>query len=406
MASTSLGISKPPFLLHILPPNKKPNKTHHLFFTLNPIPLALFTRQQHKQNSLFAIKKGSKPDDPLDIDDLFEEVENEESEYSVDDKPDGVYLFPLGKMKEWYDNKPSGFGEGKVYDTQTEDKLFDEIQQTKLLLAVKNETKKKAVQVQKVPEAVSSGIRVRLTNLPKKKNVHRDLKYAFKEVSGIIKITPAVSGNKKTRDPVCKGFAFVEFRSQKDATRFIQMFSEQSIAFGKVQKMITCEMVNSHSTEVVPKEVAADVIYAVPEVVNESEESPIDFEIDDSSIDVWAEDADDKSDLMMEGTERLMETVGVSMQSGGNGVIPEAEFQRILMSLNPPDEIQAVEKKQPSKGKVTAKKQGAKEKGKKSAKLDVPGSAKRLKVREKAMLTDVFFKYGAKPVSAKSETDK
>lgn len=56
-------------------------------------------------------------------------------------------------------------------------------------------------------------------NLPKKKNVHRDLKTAFKDVQGIINIIPAVSGNKKTKDPICKGFAFVDFKSEEDAAR-------------------------------------------------------------------------------------------------------------------------------------------------------------------------------------------
>jgi len=64
------------------------------------------------------------------------------------------------------------------------------------------------------------GFRVRVTNLPKKKNVHRDLKVAFKEVSGVLSITPAVSGNKKTKDPVCKGFAHVDFKTEIDANRY------------------------------------------------------------------------------------------------------------------------------------------------------------------------------------------
>ena len=68
-------------------------------------------------------------------------------------------------------------------------------------------------------EAVPSGVRVRITNLPKKKNVHRDLSSAFKGVAGLISINPAVIGNKKTRDPVCKGFGFVYFKSPKDANR-------------------------------------------------------------------------------------------------------------------------------------------------------------------------------------------
>lgn len=65
-----------------------------------------------------------------------------------------------------------------------------------------------------------SGFRVRVTNLPKKKNVHRDLKAAFKEVSGVLNIAPAVSGNKKTKDPVCKGFALVDFKTGVDANRY------------------------------------------------------------------------------------------------------------------------------------------------------------------------------------------
>lgn len=65
-----------------------------------------------------------------------------------------------------------------------------------------------------------SGIRVRLFNLPKKKNIYRDLKSAFKGVPGIINIIPVVSGNKKTKDPICKGSAFVDFESEDYATRY------------------------------------------------------------------------------------------------------------------------------------------------------------------------------------------
>lgn len=70
------------------------------------------------------------------------------------------------------------------------------------------------------PKVVPSGVQVRVANLPKKKNVHRDLKSAFVGVPGLLNIIPAVSGNKKTRDPVCKGFAFVDFKSGEYATRY------------------------------------------------------------------------------------------------------------------------------------------------------------------------------------------
>lgn len=68
---------------------------------------------------------------------------------------------------------------------------------------------------------VPAGFRVRVTNLPKKKNVHRDLTAAFKLVPGLLSINPAVTGNKKTKDPICKGFAFVHFKTEKDAARYV-----------------------------------------------------------------------------------------------------------------------------------------------------------------------------------------
>lgn len=71
------------------------------------------------------------------------------------------------------------------------------------------------------PEDVPSGIRVRLVNLPKKRNIHRDLQLAFKGFPGIIDVIPAVSGSKKTRDPICKGFAFVDLKSEADANRLM-----------------------------------------------------------------------------------------------------------------------------------------------------------------------------------------
>jgi len=55
-------------------------------------------------------------------------------------------------------------------------------------------------------DVILSGPSVRLGNLPKKKNIHRDLQVVFKGFNGIVNIRPAVSGNRKTRDPICKGF--------------------------------------------------------------------------------------------------------------------------------------------------------------------------------------------------------
>jgi hypothetical protein len=64
------------------------------------------------------------------------------------------------------------------------------------------------------------GVQVRIWNLPKKKNIHKDLKQAFKGFPGLLNINPAVSANKKTRDPVCKGFAFLKMESVEAATRY------------------------------------------------------------------------------------------------------------------------------------------------------------------------------------------
>lgn len=70
---------------------------------------------------------------------------------------------------------------------------------------------------------------MRLSNLPKKKNIHKNLQLAFKGVPGILKIVPAVSGNEKTRDPVCKGFGFVYLRSEEDANRYDSIYLDKML---------------------------------------------------------------------------------------------------------------------------------------------------------------------------------
>lgn len=70
-------------------------------------------------------------------------------------------------------------------------------------------------------ELVPIGGRVCLVNLPKKKNIHKDLKSALQGIPGITNIVPAVTGNKKTRDPICKGFAYVDFKREEDAVRCV-----------------------------------------------------------------------------------------------------------------------------------------------------------------------------------------
>lgn len=70
-----------------------------------------------------------------------------------------------------------------------------------------------------ISKDVQDGLRVRLVNLPKKMNIDKDLRVAFKGVPGIANIVPVVTGNKKTRNPICKGLAYIDFKSKDEAQR-------------------------------------------------------------------------------------------------------------------------------------------------------------------------------------------
>ncbi|CAN6272345.1 unnamed protein product [Urochloa humidicola] len=93
-----------------------------------------------------------------------------------------------------------------------------------------------------------NGVQVRVWNLPKKKNIHKDLKQAFKGFPGLLSIDPAVSANKKTRDPICKGFAYLKLESADAATRFVEIYSRKPVAFGKVEKQISCCIVDGNNS--------------------------------------------------------------------------------------------------------------------------------------------------------------
>lgn len=177
---------------------------------------------------------------------------------SNNDYEDDDYV-PFAEMKRWKTNKPSGFGDSKTYDTSLEDRLLAEIEQSKTkqitnVNKVKNKTVNNVGKVkdesqkiqqkeqQQQNELVPSGVNVRIGNLPKKKNIVRDLQAAFKGCAGLLHINPVVSGNKKTRDPVCKGLAFLVFRSEDSANRFAIKYNGQSIIFGKIERSITCSL--------------------------------------------------------------------------------------------------------------------------------------------------------------------
>lgn len=259
-------------------------------------------------------------------------IADDDGDDSDDGEDDEVVVIPLENMTKWLENKPRGFGEGKVYDTSIEDKLFEEIEQSEeAQLANINKLKNNPVQPtskkdnHQVSEVIPSGVRVRLLSLPKKKNVHRDLQAAFKGVPGMINITPAVSGNKKTREPVCKGFAFVDLKSEDDANRFIQIFSTQSITFGKIQKKIKCELTNSFSPNSVQQSAHATPQSRIPVL---EEDLAADFDMVDSS---WEETASDESDgpdddeIKLEDTSDNPESIIVTKVNGSENMEPTTE---------------------------------------------------------------------------------
>ncbi|KAL3631056.1 hypothetical protein CASFOL_024040 [Castilleja foliolosa] len=315
------------------------------------------------------------PDELDEDDDGFLDI-GDDGGFDVDEEEDEIEM-PLMNMKKWLENKPRGFGEGKVYDTSVEDKLMEEIEHIKKAqLANVNKLKNNSspVDVNKQDKGstlVQDGFRVRLLNLPKKKNIHKDLKLSFQGVSGILNIVPVVSGNEKTRDPVCKGIAFIDFKNQADAQSFMQRFSGKSISFGKVEKQIKCEMVNPKKLSP-PRDQSEDDnnFTAEQAVVNSGvNEITTGFQTDVSLLksrqeNVPSFDNSDENDDKIKGTSST--------------------------TTSEPDSSKQIRKLKANKKKVVSK--GKKDK---VPKLNIPGSANRLKIREKEMLSGVFSKYSA-----------
>ncbi|ESW29495.1 hypothetical protein PHAVU_002G074900 [Phaseolus vulgaris] len=359
-------------------------------------------------------------DDGLDEeeydDDLSDEL-GEEEEFDYDDDDEG--MLPLEKMDKWFEKRPKGFGEGKVYDTSVEDKLLEEIQQSRVAQAenlkrlksnpVKHASNEKD-EKKKDAKVVPIGSRVQLVNLPKKKNILRDLKSALQGIPGIINIVPAVIGNKKTRDPICKGFAFVDFKRKDDAVRFVELYTGQTITFGKIQKQIKCELLNAHSSS--PPLKISENLSAAPEnmVTTFEEDSNEDSNSDDdSALSSWDEtNSDDLDDLdnLMDGEEQeddggIQESVTALRVDDDDS----AELRISPETNSPPSE--QVDRNSTAEAKVKQenarkKKPTSKEKAKKD--LNVPGSSRRLKIREKAVLSSVFSKYGLKATLASKDS--
>lgn len=388
-------------------PNR-PYQAHRSFYSNRVTQLGFCTilGQIRNGSCAFAVKSPRKGSDillkmeDLDLDDDYEEEVEEEGD---DDDDDEDIVVPIRNMKIWLENKPPGFGEGKEYDTSIEDKLAEEMEQSRLaqlanINKLKNNpqntnSKKEQLQKQKVSEAVPSGIPVRLVNLPKKKNIQRDLQQAFKGVQGIINIVPVVSGNKKTREPVCKGIAFVYFKSKDEANRFIQIFSRQSIAFGKIQKQIKYEMMNSSSPKPA-SEKSVDSDHS-PRVAETSVENDLDADSDMENPSFNTRGKTVSGEYDSEDDEHVSTVREDKGENFEKFSIVEASGDDDSRVLKEESLTNSLSSKQQEKSRAKKKKLMVKKKGS-APKLNIPGSANRLKIKEKAVLTDVFSKYGPK----------
>lgn len=93
-----------------------------------------------KKKGAFSVKETDGADDFEDDDFDIEFVDSDETEdgdggsdFDEDeDEDEDEIVIPLRDMKKWLERRPRGFGEGKVYDTSIEDKLMEEIEQSRI----------------------------------------------------------------------------------------------------------------------------------------------------------------------------------------------------------------------------------------------------------------------------------
>ncbi|KAG9458449.1 hypothetical protein H6P81_002957 [Aristolochia fimbriata] len=346
-----------------------------------PYQIFPFSNRRPGDTSISASNNRTKSSSHLELHDFDDEEEDEKED---------MVVIPFREMKRWFENKPKGFGDGKDYDTSLEETLWQEIQLSrKAQLANINKLKSggstqsnvmREKATGKATEQVPSGIPVRVENLPKKRNIHRDLKRAFKEFSGVNHISAAVSGSKKTRDPVCTGFALVYVESEEAAHRFVQAYSEKNIKFGKVEKRIRCAIKTPNSSSNSNFRESAkekDVPSDADEILLDSEQES------------WSQVMNNESILHDgEEIEAGCEELNISKSKEGYNLKTgrDSDATKVVSS--------------PAKSKrsgVISKKHKAPEKG---SNLRVSGSARRLKIREKVVLNGVFSKYGKKSSSA------
>ncbi|KAF9617005.1 hypothetical protein IFM89_033075 [Coptis chinensis] len=189
----------------------------------------------------------------------------------------------------------------------------------------------------------------------------------------------------------------------KAQARFVQTYSGRCITFGKVEKQITCEITNPPKSSDLSEHSADDIHTSAPEQLLPSMEphsyadsDPLDISLDSgdvsSSVDTDGQVNESISISNLPSNRRGCCTYNLGRDEDNENAGPKAA-----------DKIDPLPVKQQQKKPTIKKKPTVKGRSHKSPKSNIPGSAKRLKVKEKAILADVFSKYGEKDVGDSSK---
>ncbi|CAK9200981.1 unnamed protein product [Sphagnum troendelagicum] len=343
----------------------------------------------------------------------------------------------IGDMEEWINNKPAGFG-NKVYDTALEEKLLAEIEHDKkspLAAAMglkenngKANGKKSGKAGKAIRAAPPAGVEVWVGNLPRKKNVDRDLWAALRSVGGLLHVRPIVfAQNEKTREPLCKGYAFLTFKTDGDALDFVAKYHGTNITYGRVEKKLACEVAGSDSPWSPTKlttQTAVTAATGIPKLHVRDNEAAISLAL--PSTGTTQDSAPKTSKKISEGSHKE----GEKGDDEGKRIVElELRVRQMERELKEKDaklrqvavveqeRIEMLEKrvlgkfkaiaagtraaKTKSEGASTGKKKGPKAVNRKTKSVKpmiTLGSANRLKLKERKVLTDVMSKYAADPV--------
>lgn len=166
--------------------------------------------------------------------------------------------------------------------------------------------------------------------------------------------------------------------------RFVELYSGQTITFGKIQKQIKCELLDaqsSYSTLELSKNLNTAPRLMVSVLEEDSNEASI---VDGSALSSWdgttSDELDDSDDLenQIYGEERVGENpvyaTGLNVEYDDSvEIVIDSETDSLLSEQVNRSPIA----EQNSSAKVKQERKKSKEKAKKVSKLDVPGSAKR-----------------------------